>query len=72
MNLKDFNLDGIVILTTRSTKTSTVKIIFEYEFVDIEASNTCFRSVEKELELQREILASLGFNDEQIKRLSYE
>ncbi len=72
MNLENYELDNVTIITTRTERVSTVKVVFEYELINIEASNTCFRSIEKELDLQCDILAALGFNNQQVEELSYE
>jgi hypothetical protein len=72
MNLKDFDLDSVEIITIRSIKTSKVIINFVYEDIEIQACSTCHRSLESEISLQCEILAALGFSDQQTRALSYE
>ena len=72
MNFEDYNLDQIEILTNRSIKTSIVSIVLNYDAICIRASKSCFRSIESELDTERDILESLGFSDKQITELSYE
>ena len=72
MNLENYNLDQVEIITNRSVKTSIVSVVLNYDSICVRASKSCFRSLERELESQGEILYSLGFSDKQIKELSYE
>lgn len=72
MNLENYNLDQVEIVTNRATKSSIVSVIFSFDSITIRASKACFRSLESELETQGEVLESLGFSDKQIRTLSYE
>jgi len=62
----------IVINTTRYIRASQVEIQFKHGDITVRTSMKCIRTLQAELDTQRKLLTYLGFDDEQIKELSYE